>query len=115
MTSIPQNLDSARDHVEHAVREAGPVLKALARLGFASKGLVYVIVGVLATQAAFNTGGSTTDQQGALRTILHQPFGRTMLAIAGVGLVGYAIWRLIQALLDPEHEHGTSPKELGRR
>ena len=38
-----------------------------------------------------------------------------MLAIGGVGLIGFALWRLIQSLLDPEHEHGTRPKELGRR
>jgi len=108
-------IDTARDHVEHAVREAGPVLKWLARLGFVAKGFVYVIIGVLAVQAAIGSGGSATDQRGALRTVLHQPFGRTMLAILGVGLIGFALWRLIQALLDPEHEHGTRAKELGRR
>lgn len=116
MTSMPNTaVGKARDHVEDAVRDAGPALKWLARLGFVSKGFVYVIVGVLAVQAAMGDGGSTTDQRGALRTVLHQPFGRTMLAIGGVGLVGFALWRLIQALLDPEHEHGTKPKELLRR
>ena len=106
---------NARDHVEDAVREAGPALKWLARLGFAAKGFVYITVGVLAVQAAMGDGGSTTDQRGAMRTILHQPFGRTMLMIGGVGLLGFALWRLIQSLLDPEHEHGTRPKEIVRR
>ena len=116
MTSIPNSAAAtARDHVEGAVREAGPALKWLARLGFVAKGFVYVIVGVLAVQAAMGNGGSTTDQRGALRTVLHQPFGRTMLIVGGIGLVGFAVWRLIQALLDPEHEHGTKPKELLRR
>jgi hypothetical protein len=115
MTSISTHVDTARDHVEDAVREAGPALKWLARLGFVAKGFVYVTVGVLAVQAAMGNGGSTTDQRGALRTILHQPFGRTMLIIGGTGLVGFAVWRLIQSLLDPEHEHGTKPKELLRR
>jgi hypothetical protein len=108
-------VDNARDHVEDAVREAGPALKWLARLGFIAKGFVYITVGVLAVQAAMGDGGSTTDQRGALRTILHQPFGRTMLMIGGVGLLGFALWRLIQSLLDPEHEHGTRPKEIFRR
>ena len=115
MTSISTHVDTARDHVEGAVREAGPALKWLARLGFVAKGAVYITVGVLAVQAAMGDGGSTTDQRGAMRTIMNQPFGRTMLIIGGVGLVGFALWRLIQSLLDPEHEHGTKPKELLRR
>ncbi|HEV2296812.1 MAG TPA: DUF1206 domain-containing protein [Tepidisphaeraceae bacterium] len=115
MTSVSSTIDNARDHVEDAVREARPALKWLARLGFVAKGCVYITIGVLATQAAIGSGGSTTNARGALRTILHQPFGRTMLAVAGAGLLGFALWRLIQALLDPENEHGTRPKELGRR
>ena len=115
MTSLSTHVDTARDHVEDAVREAGPALKWLARLGFVAKGAVYITVGVLAVQAAIGDGGSTTDQRGALRTIMHQPFGRTMLIVGGLGLVGFAVWRLIQSLLDPEHEHGTKPKELLRR
>ena len=116
MTSIPTTAGAtARDHVEHAVREAGPALKWLARLGFVAKGAVYITVGVLAVQAAMGDGGSTTDQRGAMRTIMNQPFGRAMLIIGGTGLVGFAVWRLIQSLLDPEHEHGTKPKELLRR
>ena len=116
MTSISTSTaGTARDQVEDAVREAGPALKWLARLGFVAKGFVYITVGVLAVQAALGSGGSTTDQRGALRTILHQPFGRTMLIVGGIGLVGFALWRLIQSLLDPEHEHGTKPKELLRR
>ena len=113
--STPANaVAEAKDHVEDAVREASPMLRALARLGFVAKGAVYIIVGVLALQAAFDRGGSTTDQRGALRTILHQPFGRTMLAVAGVGLLGYCLWRLIQALFDPEH-YRHDAKSFGRR
>lgn len=115
MSSIPPALETVRDHVEDVVREAGPVLRCLARMGFVAKGSVYIVVGVLATQATLGSGGSMINQRGALRTILHQPFGRTMLVVAGVGLIGFGLWRLIQALLDPEDEHGTRPKELGRR
>ncbi len=62
MTSAPSNVAAeAMDHAEDAVRQAGPVLKWLARLGFVSKGLVYIVVGVLATQAALGSGGPTTD------------------------------------------------------
>jgi len=104
MTTATSNaIDQAKEHVEEAVRTAGPVLTWLARLGFVAKGVVYTLVGGLALLAALDRGGDTTDQRGALRTILHQPFGRTMLAIAAIGLFGYTLWRLIQAIFDPEH------------
>ena len=41
-------------------------VERLARLGFAAKGTVYTLVGLLAAQAAFGTGGKKTDTQGAL-------------------------------------------------
>ncbi len=114
-TPVADHLNDAKDHVESAVRAAGPALTWMARLGFFSKGIVYVTLGVLALLAAMDRGGSTTDQRGAMRTILHQPFGRSMLVMGGAGLFGYALWRLIQALFDPEHTHGAGLKEIGRR
>src|SRR5215212_147139 len=47
------------------------------RLGYLAKGLVYIVVGFLATQAAVGSGGETTDIKGALQTIGDAPFGRT--------------------------------------
>lgn len=73
------------------------------RLGFAAKGIVYLVVGVLAAQTALGRGGATTDTRGALRTIAGQPFGSFLLAIVAAGLLGYALWRLVEAFLDPEH------------
>jgi hypothetical protein len=89
-TAASEAITEARDHVENAVRTAGPVLQVLARFGFVAKGSVYVLMGALALRAALDRGGETTDQRGAMRTILHQPFGRTMLAATAVGLCGYA-------------------------
>jgi Domain of Unknown Function (DUF1206) len=85
----------------------------LARSGYAARGVVYLIVGGLAVLAALG-GGQTTDSKGALRTILQQPFGDALLALVALGLVGYAIWRLVQALMDTDH-HGTDAKGLAIR
>ncbi|MFB2835863.1 DUF1206 domain-containing protein [Floridanema evergladense] len=81
---------------------ADPWVEKLARLGLIAKGIVYSIVGVLAAQAAFGTGGKTTDTAGALQTIVTQPFGKFLLALVAVGLLGYMLWRFLQAFLDPE-------------
>jgi Domain of Unknown Function (DUF1206) len=80
-----------------------PWLERLARLGYAAKGLVYFIVGFLAAQAAFGTGGRTTDTSGALTTIVTQPFGKFLLFLVTIGIVGYVLWRIVQTILDPEH------------
>ncbi len=78
-----------------------PAIERLARVGFAAKGVVYIIVGWLAAQAAFGEGGETTGSKGALHSLLEKPFGRFMLAIIALGLIGYAIWRIIDAVSDP--------------
>jgi hypothetical protein len=66
--------------------------------------VVYALIGVLAAQAAFGRGGETTDSQGALQRIVQAPFGKMLLGIVAIGLVGYAIWRLVQALEDTENK-----------
>jgi hypothetical protein len=70
-----------------------------ARFGIAARGIVYVVVGVLAVQVAAGAGGKTTDQQGALNTIAEQPAGTVLLALVAIGLLGYASWRLLRAAL----------------
>ena len=83
------------------------MLETVARLGYASKALIYGIVGALATLAAANRGGSITDTSGALRVVLTQPFGRTLLVVLAVGLCGYGIWRWLDAITDPDREGTT--------
>src|SRR4029453_7149618 len=81
------------------------MIETLARLGYASKALIYAIVGCLAVAAALNRGGRVTDTRGALRVLLTQPLGNTMLWIVAIGLCGYAVWRALDAWFDPDR-HG---------
>ena len=87
------------------------MLERLARLGYASKALIYLIVGGLALAAASNLGGRVTDTSGALKVVVTQPFGKLMLVVLGVGLCGYALWRFLDAWQDPDR-HGTDFKGL---
>ena len=86
----------------------------LARLGYASKALVYAIIGTLAIAAATNQGGRVTDTSGALRVVLSQPYGRILLLVLAVGLCGYAVWRILDAFSDPDR-HGTELKGMVTR
>ena len=89
-------------------------VEKLARLGYTAKGIVYAIVGVLAVQAAIGVGGKTTDTRGALSTIAQQPFGKFLLALVALGLIGYVIWRFVEAIQDPEHRRDNG-EGLARR
>ena len=68
-------------------------VKLFARMGYASRGVVYLLVGGLAALAALGQGGQTEGSRGALESVLTAPFGKIMLGIIALGLVGYAMWR----------------------
>jgi len=112
--------DSTADNVkrgaEQAVKQtlANPWVERLARFGYAAKGAVYCVIGVLAVMAAFGAGGGLTDSRGAMQTILAQSFGKVLLGIVAVGLIGYALWRFVQAGIDAENK-GTSAKGIAVR
>jgi len=78
------------------------VIEWLARAGFLVKGVLYMVIGALALQVAARAGGRVTGTTGALTTVLGQPFGRTLLLVASMGLIGYAAWRVLQGLFDPD-------------
>lgn len=90
--------------VRETVREVSPGLVWLGRCGLAAKGVVYVLIGIVAARAALGNGDQTTDSHGALERIVQMPFGPLMLAAVALGLAGYTLWRLVQAVLDTEHK-----------
>jgi len=81
-------------------------LERLARAGLVARGVVYGLIGILAIKVAFGSGGETTDQQGALKTIAGQPFGKVLLVLVAIGLAGYALWRLVRAAIGHGPETG---------
>lgn len=87
-----------------AVHKASPWIVRFGRLGLVAKGVVYLIVGALAIEAALGTGGAVTDQDGAFRAVLRQPFGTVLLALLAAGLLAYMVWRIVQAVVNPEGE-----------
>ena len=90
-----------RDRAEQAATDS-PWLPRLARLGLVTRGLLHVVVGWLAFRIAQGDPGRRADQQGALATLVRQPFGRFLvLALAG-GFLAYAAWRFVEAAFDPE-------------
>ena len=89
--------------------ERTKTFETLARAGFVSRGVIYGVIGILAVKLAIGSGGKTTSQSGALKTIAHQPFGKVLLIIVAIGLAGYALWRFTRALLG----HGPEDSDSG--
>ena len=85
------------------------LFEILSRAGFVARGAVYLIIGVLAFDLATGNGGKITNQQGAMKTVEHQPFGHFLLALLAVGLGSYAVWRLFRAALG----HGPEGADRG--
>ena len=109
---VEKAADGIADAVEGVARSRWVV--RLARFGYAAKGLVYVVVGALATLAAAGSGERPPDASGALRSIARQQHDEVLLGIVAVGLVGYVVWRVVQAVGDVD-EKGSSLKGLGVR
>lgn len=83
----------------------------MARLGYAAKGTVYILVGALTAGAVLLGEGQITGSRGALNRLQDAPFGQIILAVIGLGLVAYVLWRFTQATWDPEEE-GTDAKGI---
>ena len=94
-----------------SLRKAAPGIVLLARAGYAAKGVVYIVMGMLAARVATGRGGATTDPRGAVRIIGDGPMGTIALVVIGAGLLGYMAWRIIAAVTDAERT-GNAPTKL---
>ncbi|HEU4565729.1 MAG TPA: DUF1206 domain-containing protein [Gemmatimonadaceae bacterium] len=114
MTHAPPIAARAADDARTASAQAAPWIERLARVGFAAKAVLYITVGSLAARAALGDGGRTTGSRGALRTLLEQPLGKVLIAVIALGLFGYAAWRIVEAVADPERK-GSGAKGIALR
>jgi len=84
------------------LRGVGTWIVWLARVGFVAKGVVYIVIGVIAGGVALGMRRRFADAGGALRILVAEPFGRVLLVVVAVGLLGFAAWQTVAAALDVE-------------
>jgi len=87
---------------QKTARKVRPWLSAIARLGFAAKGTIYLVVGGLALAFAVGFKSEPEDTRGAIEVLAQQPFGAAALLLLAVGLLSYGLWTAVQCVWDPE-------------
>lgn len=81
-------------------------MEGAARWGLAARGVIYLLVGVLAMQIAFGEPGEQADRGGALHALAERPFGAAVIWALGIGLAGMAVWRLSEAVVGASGRDG---------
>lgn len=92
-------------------------IKPIAQAGLIAKGIVYTVLGLMAFMAAFQIGNQSAENTGkedVFSTIEKQTGGQIMLAVLGLGLLCYSLWRMIQAFRDTE-DKGNDAKGIAKR
>ena len=85
-----------------------PNFLLLTRIGFAARGLLYLIIGYLALQL-----GKAEDAGGALDYIRDEA-GGLVLALLALGFAAYGIWRLVDAAFDTQSKGDDAKGIIGR-
>ncbi len=83
-------------------------LTTLTRVGFAARGLLYIVIAVVVLRT-----GRAEDTSGALAT-LGEGGGQVLLAVMAAGLFAYGLWRLSDAAVDIER-HGSDREGVMER
>ncbi|HEX3621999.1 MAG TPA: DUF1206 domain-containing protein [Acidimicrobiales bacterium] len=109
-------VEEAKERSQEALERAADStwLERLARAGLVSRGLLYIVVALLALQVARGHGDTRADKQGALHTVVHEPFGKVLVLALAVGFAGYAAWRFVEAAVGPSGEDDARKAALKR-
>jgi hypothetical protein len=75
-----------------------PAMDKLARVGLACRGVLYGLIGVLAVQIAFGSGGREADKNGAISTVASLPFGAVILWVMVAGFAALTVWQASEAV-----------------
>lgn len=79
-------------------------------LGWAAKGVVYVALAWIVLQSAFGAAPEQSSTTGALQLIAQSAPGRIALMVLGVGLLAFAVGRILETTVLAEPQVGARDK-----
>jgi hypothetical protein len=94
-------MSPASTHVKASASRAADSkpLEYLARGGFVCYGVIHLLFAWLALQVAFGHSGQEGDQNGALQSLAGNTFGKVLLVVIAIGMVGLAVWQAFEAII----------------
>jgi hypothetical protein len=75
-----------------------------ARLGYGAKGLSFAAIGIMMARVAMGQNRERADFAGAMQTLSEEPVLGSLIIVLAIGMIGYAIWRIIEGVADLERE-----------
>lgn len=97
--TVKEKIEETVEKAEETVRH--PLVKKLTRFGFYTKGVLFIVIGVLAILlVAGLRGGKIADPTGALGVIAQKPFGKILLIVFIVGAIGHGFWNILRGAAD---------------
>lgn len=97
--AVSETVEKTVEVAEETVRL--PFVKKLARFGFYTKGVLFIVIGILAILLAIGLeGGKLADPTGAMGTIARKPYGKFLLIVFVVGAIGHGVWNILRGAAD---------------
>src|SRR4051794_5621465 len=108
MTSASASAHQAGSTAEQGAERAASskTVEWLTRFGFVCYGVLHLLLAYLAVQIALGGGSQEGDQSGAFKKGAEQPFGKLVLIVMIVGLVGMAVWQALLAVVGHRNQRG---------
>ena len=82
-----------------------------ARLGFAARATIYLLIGCFTLLLAFGKQPPEDDQRGAMQEVARHTGGFLLLVVLAIGLAAYALWRFSETAFGSR----TGDRKLGSR
>jgi hypothetical protein len=87
-------------------RKINPWVALVARIGFAGKGTIYVMLGLFAVGVTIGVTHEVEDLAGIIEVVSQKRLGAAVLLLLAFGLLNYGAWNVVQAVWDPERVGG---------
>lgn len=97
--ALKEKFEITVEKAEETVRL--PFVRSLSRFGFYTKGVLFIVIGILAIAVAIGLrGGKLADPTGALGVIAQKPFGKVLLILFVIGAIGHGLWNILRGAAD---------------